>query len=348
MRLNGETDLNFNNYTENRGTGFGFPPDYYFYEREERRKKKIRDLRFIGSTAGICVILYVVLQNAMSMVIVFEPIRTLYFGNEIFRSLITIILSILGLLVPFVLGAVALRRRKLLTDLRLEKPEGKALTLTVIPFGFLICLVGNYLTSWFLILTKDAGVELTSPETATPDSLFGRIIYAISVAVVPPLVEEFALRGVIMQPLRKYGDWFAILATSAVFAILHGNLVQAPFAFIAGIGIGYAVCITNSIWTGIIIHFCNNFYSVAVDFLINDIADENLLNMIWDFSQATLYAVCIILSVAFMFIRGRKKINRVPAMLTAAEKAKALFVNVPMIVAIVIMLIITAEYVRLM
>ncbi len=341
--------MNFNNYQGSQGTGFGVPPDYYFYaERESRRKQKKRELRFIGSIAGICVILYVVLQNALSTVIIFEPIRSLYFGNETFRSLITIILSILGLLLPFVLGGIGLRRKKLLTDLCLEKPESKALAITAVPFGFLICLIGNYLTSVFLMLTKDAGVELTAPEMTAPDSFAGRIIYVISIAVVPALVEEFALRGVIMQPLRRYGDWFAILATSAVFAILHGNLVQAPFAFIAGIGIGYAVCITNSVWTGIIIHFCNNFYSVAVDFLINDVTDENLLTMIWNFSQFALYAVCIVLSVAFVIIRGRKKIARVPAILTSGEKAKAFFINIPMIVAIIIMLVITAEYVKLL
>ena len=86
----------------------------------------------------------------------------------------------------------------------------------------------------------------------------GRIIYALSVAVVAPLVEEFAMRGVVMQPLKKYGRWFAIIASSLVFGVLHGNFIQAPFALIAGIGIGYAVCVTDSIWTGVLIHFCNN------------------------------------------------------------------------------------------
>lgn len=323
------------------------PEQYFYAEREARRKEKIKDIRFIGSTAGLCVILYVILQNALSLIVAFEPIRSLYFSNATFQSLITVILSIIGLLVPFVLGGIALRRKKLLTDMHFEKPEGKALTVTVIPFAFLICLAGNYLTSVFLMLTEDVGVELTAPEMNAPESFAGRVIYAVSIAVVPALVEEFSLRGVIMQPLRRYGDWFAIFASSAVFAVLHGNLVQAPFAFIAGIGIGYAVCITNSVWTGVIIHFCNNFYSVAVDFLLNDVTDENLLNMIWNFSQFALYAVCIILSVAFVIIRGRKKLNRVPAILSAGEKAKAFFINIPMIVAIIIMLVITAEYVRL-
>ena len=70
------------------------------------------------------------------------------------------------------------------------------------------------------------------------------------------------MRGVVMQPLRKYGDWFAILTSAFVFALMHGNLVQAPFAFIAGIGLGYAVIASGSLWTGILVHLLNNSISV--------------------------------------------------------------------------------------
>ncbi len=340
--------MNFNNYAQNGGGITQTPQGYYYFaEHEAKRKKGIRDLRFIGSVAGICVVLYVVFQNALSLIVAFEPIRSLYFEDATFRSLITVILSILGLLLPFVLGAIALRLKKLLPGLCFEKPAGMALMLTSVPFGFLICLIGNYLTSVFLTLTRNIGVELTAPDYPAPETFSGRIIYVISVAVVPALVEEFAMRGVMMQPLRRFGDRFAILASAAVFAILHGNLVQAPFAFIAGIGIGYAVCITNSVWTGVIIHFCNNFYSVAVDFLLTDITDETVLNVIWNLSQVTLYAICIIASVIFVIVKGRRKLAPAPKLLAAGEKTKAYFINIPMIIAMIIMLVITADYVNL-
>ena len=92
------------------------------------------------------------------------------------------------------------------------------------------------------------GFKLSSPDYEVTDDVFGRIVYFIMVAVVPPLTEELAIRGVIMQPLRRYGDRFAVVASAVLFAVLHGNLIQAPFAFIAGLGIGYAVCITGSLW----------------------------------------------------------------------------------------------------
>ena len=38
--------------------------------------------------------------------------------------------------------------------------------------------------------------------------------------------------------------------------------MQAPFAFIAGIGLGYAVIASGSLWTGILVHLLNNSISV--------------------------------------------------------------------------------------
>jgi hypothetical protein len=57
-----------------------------------------------------------------------------------------------------------------------------------------------------------------------------------------------------MQPLRKYGNVFAIIASALVFGIFHGTPTQIPFAFLCGLFLGYAVIATDSIWTGVIIH----------------------------------------------------------------------------------------------
>lgn len=92
-------------------------------------------------------------------------------------------------------------------------------------------------------------------------------------AVLPALIEEFAMRGVVMQSLRKYGDWFAIIMSSLVFALLHGNMVQIPFAFIAGIAIGYAVTVTGSMWTGVLIHFLNNLASIIMQIGIDNCSE---------------------------------------------------------------------------
>ncbi|MBR2869102.1 MAG: CPBP family intramembrane metalloprotease [Clostridia bacterium] len=314
----------------------------------ERRNREKRGLKTIGIIAGGCIILYVILQDIISLPFLFEPFRTLYMTDINYQIAVNSIFSILGLLIPFLFGALLLNKKMLLPELPLGKPDNLPLMITSVPFGFLICLAGNYATSVFVYASEKAGVELTAPEFPVPEDFFGRVLYAVSIAVIPALVEEFALRGVVMQSLRRYGDWFAIIASGAVFAILHGNLIQSPFAFIAGIGIGYAVCITNSIWTGVIIHFCNNFYSVMTEFLISDVTNEAVLNLIWNTTQVLIYAVCIIGGVVFFIIKGRKRLPPSRSLLYNREKWKALLLNPTMLIAIVIMLYITAKYVKIL
>ena len=343
MLFDGDFDLNYY-YQQNMNGGFSFVDQTQLFLRKMKERKR---LRLIGGVAGASIVLYVVLQNILSVPIAFEPFRSAYIRSAEFRCLVSIVFSVVGLLVPFAVGGYILYKKKVLTSLKLDRPNSYPLMFSAVPFGVLICLAGNYITSIFVSLSESFGIALTSPEYTVPESLTGRILYAVSVAVVPALVEEFAIRGVVMQPLRRYGDKFAIVVSALVFGILHGNLVQAPFAFIAGIGLGYAVCITNSVWTGVLIHFCNNFYSVAVDFLVNDVTDETMLNAIWNISQIMLYAICIIGAVLFAIIRGRKKIGGAEIRLDSGSKWSAYFINPPMILAIIIMLYITAQYVNL-
>lgn len=99
------------------------------------------------------------------------------------------------------------------------------------------------------------------------NSVLEKVLYIIAVSLVPALAEEFAFRGVVMGTLRKYGDAFAIISSSVVFGLMHGNISQIPFAFVLGLILAFADCKTNSIVPSIIIHFLNNLYAVIMDIL---------------------------------------------------------------------------------
>lgn len=71
-------------------------------------------------------------------------------------------------------------------------------------------------------------------------------------------------RGAIMQSLRRFGDTFALFVSSLLFGLVHGNLVQAPMAFVTGLAIGYFVLRTGSLRTGMAIHFVNNALAVVL------------------------------------------------------------------------------------
>ena len=85
------------------------------------------------------------------------------------------------------------------------------------------------------------------------------------------------MRGVVMQPLRKFGDRFAIVASAVLFAILHGNMVQIPFAFVAGLALGYFAIVTNSIWTSVVIHSLNNLSAVIISIYYTNHSESDML-----------------------------------------------------------------------
>lgn len=312
--------------------------------REEKEKKEIK---YIGRVAGMCIIFYVIIQNLLSLFLLSGTLRQAYYSDPDFQSVVSVIFSVSSILIPFGIGGYFIGKRTKTDIFNLTKPVTDGLMMTALPLGFFVCLVGNYITSWFVEIMDNFGVHLTSPETETPSGFGGRLLYVLSIAVIPPLVEEFAIRGVVMQPLRRYGDKFAILASAIVFAVLHGNLVQAPFALIAGIGIGYAVCITNSVWTGIIIHAMNNLYSVIIEFMIEDITNEALLDTIYIIMTIVLYIFSIAGSVLFIVLKKNRKLMPSFTLLREKKKMSAFILSIPMIIALLIMYSVTKNFVEL-
>ncbi len=314
------------------------------YLKEESEKK---DIKYISRIAGLCCVAYVVVQTILSTILLLSPIGEIYDADPTMQSVVNIFSSICCLLIPFALGGILIGRQTGKSVFEFNKPVSTSLMLWAVPFGFFICLVGNQVTSWFVNFMSVIGVNLTAPDFQPPADFAGRILYAVSIAVVPALVEEFAIRGVIMQPLRKYGDKFAIVASAIIFAVLHGNLIQAPFALIAGIGIGYAVCITNSIWTGILIHFVNNLFSVITEFMVADIQNEAVLVVAYNMVTAILCALSVFGSVVFLIKKERRKLVPSFTILKERRKMSAFIFTLPMLVALFIMYRITSTFVSI-
>lgn len=76
-------------------------------------------------------------------------------------------------------------------------------------------------------------------------------------ALFAPISEEILFRGFALRSLRPYGKRFAVLGSAFLFAMFHGNLLQAPYAFLAGLVLGYAA-VEYSIWWAAVLHVVNN------------------------------------------------------------------------------------------
>lgn len=95
-----------------------------------------------------------------------------------------------------------------------------------------------------------AGMEAVSMDTDN----FGMFLYG---GILAPITEELLFRGLIQRTLRPYGKRFAILCSAFTFGIFHGNLLQAPYAFLVGLVLGY-VASEYSIGWAMLLHMINN------------------------------------------------------------------------------------------
>ncbi len=83
---------------------------------------------------------------------------------------------------------------------------------------------------------------------------FSVILYA---SIGAPIVEEFLFRGAILQRMIPCGKRFAMVFSSLLFGLFHGNIIQIPFAFLVGLILSYVAVEYSLLWS-ILLHFINN------------------------------------------------------------------------------------------
>ena len=143
-----------------------------------------------------------------------------------------------------------------------------------------MCFIGNLLSNYIITFAGSFGVTFRSYEytleqqTEAPETVGLMLLTVVHTAILPALLEELTFRGFLMQPLRKYGDWFAILTSALIFGLVHGNMTQAPFAILAGVALGYVNVVSGSMWTSILLHFLNNLISVLYTFALTSAGES--------------------------------------------------------------------------
>ena len=98
----------------------------------------------------------------------------------------------------------------------------------------------------------------------------------LSYAIVPSITEELCFRGVVLSEYeKKCGKLAAVLVTSVVFAMIHFNARDFVAYFAAGLIIGTTVCAADSVFAGMLLHFCNNIFGIYTDNLIVKVSGDS-------------------------------------------------------------------------
>lgn len=195
-------------------------------------------------------------------------------------------------------------RQSVVRLLPFEKHSFK-LGLSCVLFAFLGIWVGNFVTGVITSLLPQVQESYELILNSAPATYLELALDLLQTAAIPALVEEFAFRGVMLGMLRPYGDKFAIIITSVLFALVHGNFVQIPFAFCTGIMLAYCVVRTNNLWPAILVHFINNAYSVLVSYFAESLGIFNFVLAYMWFVLGIVGMVLLILSKQGVF-RGLK------------------------------------------
>ena len=80
----------------------------------------------------------------------------------------------------------------------------------------------------------------------------------LAIAVTPAIIEELIFRGYIQTQYEGFGIKKAAIISGLFFGIIHMNMQQFFYAFIAGVVFTYIVYYTKSIMSGILAHFVMN------------------------------------------------------------------------------------------
>ncbi len=187
--------------------------------------------------------------------------------------IVQIVFSVLMMTVPFIIAASAANLS--INNLIRIKFVRPGLFFPLIMVGLGGAMICNNLTNSFISIFTNLGLEIDMSSLELPESLWGKLLFLFTISVVPAIVEEFAYRGVVLGALRKYGDAFAIIASGILFGLMHGNIVQIPFAFALGCLMGYISVVSNSILPAVAIHFLNNFLSGMQEIALNMLGEKS-------------------------------------------------------------------------
>ena len=90
------------------------------------------------------------------------------------------------------------------------------------------------------------------------EGLWERVVFAVSVVLVAPVVEESVFRGLLQGALEsRLRVWVAIVVAAVPFALLHGP-TPAIFFLFWSLPVGWVVWRTRSIRPGVVVHAINN------------------------------------------------------------------------------------------
>lgn len=273
---------------------YGLTPETF-----EERKSVRKIANIIGGSLLIMLAVSIAVSLGLSLgmvILSFTGVNLYeYISDAAFTQFLQIFLSSVMFTIPFVILFKA--NKYYISDIvKFTKPKKE----DILPYtllGISFCSFANIVTVFMGRIFSSAGINYEVDFGDNPNGFFGVMLTIITTAIVPPLVEEFAFRGLVLGALRKYGDGFAVLCSAILFGVMHANFQQMPFAFLVGLALGFITVKTGNLWIAIAVHCFNNLTSVIFDFTIKN-ADSNVQGIVY----TAFYVTCLLLGLVAVLL----------------------------------------------
>lgn len=136
----------------------------------------------------------------------------------------------------------------------------------IFPMMIGMMLIGEFITS-LIPVTGSVFGNLYEIYSKMFDSIFqDKYIMVVMVVIIAPILEEIIFRGIIMKGMLNGGSklWVAILVSSLLFGLVHGNPWQFAGAVLLGAVFGLVYYKTKTLLLPILLHAFNNLTAVLI------------------------------------------------------------------------------------
>ncbi len=235
----------------------------------EEKKEVFRRNKYNQNDSGLafmlCNIVPLVLMFIFLFVVMGRGVDMVKVQNELWYLVVTALLSQL----TFPLVALIVHKANKI-DFSATKIAFKLdwkVVLLCVGIAF-VCFFGLYnFIDVFAYLFEAVGYnfEGVSLPLNTPFELGLNLVL---LALLPAIFEELIFRGIIFNGLKNTkGNVFAVVVSSLLFALMHGNLAQFVYPFIMGLIFSMIVLRTGNLLYSMIVHFVNNALVIVFGYL---------------------------------------------------------------------------------
>lgn len=182
---------------------------------------------------------------------------------------------------------------------------GKFISYLFLSIGlmFLFNLVGMALNEWISIIKGSPAANIVE-QSISSSSLLQLIVTTV---ILAPIGEELLFRKFIYESVGAFGEKAYVLTSAATFMLMHGNVIQYPYAFVVGLVFAWIYLKTGSLWNTILLHAVVNAIGGVLPFLGMDKEVFIIVQVLIDLFAAA-YAVGLTIQKRYFRLKNQPQL----------------------------------------